>query len=434
MVDTSASIQLKGARLMSDSFSAELLSQIRARFHHVDTCPYSGKRVYLENAGGSLTLKAVTARGAELGALPDNGGRDNPASEALSAFVDKGKADLVTLLGFEKGIVFGGETGSECIFRIIRTAVLQSEPGGSVASCALEHPASYSATQQWAANSERDLIEIPFDTNSATVTQQHYSAHIRPDTRVATIIHTNPITGMVMDVRGITKAIRAISPDCLIIVDGIQHAAHGSIDLADVPIDAYVVSPYKVFSTFNDGFAWVSDRLSVLPHDRLAGKDENAWELGSRDPSAYAAITEIVDYLLWLGEHFTAEQSRESKLKAAGKAIADQEHALTRLILSGRDNLPGLDAYDSVRIIACPGREDHEGVVSFAVDGMSAQEVVAELAKDNIRIHARVDDAYSGNILRPLNLTSVSRVSLGHYNSSEEIEIFLTSMARFLAK
>jgi len=419
---------------MNDSFSAELLSQIRDKFHYVDTCPYTGRRVYLENAGGSLTLKAVTARGAELGALPDNGGRDNPASEALSAFVDEGKANLVTFLGFDKGIVFGGETGSECIFRIIRTAVLQSKAAGSIASCALEHPASYSATHEWAANSGRELINIPFDINSATVTPEHYSAHIRSDTRVATIIHTNPITGMVMDVRGITQAIREISPDCFIIVDGIQHAAHGSIDLSDVPIDAYVVSPYKVFSTFNDGFAWISDRLSVLRHDRLAGKAENSWELGSRDPSAYAAITEIVDYLAWLGEQFTTEKSCENKLKAAGKAIAAHEKVLTQLILSGRDNLPGLESYESVRLIACPGREDHEGVVSFAVDGMSAQEVVAELARDNIRIHARVDDAYSGNILRPLNLTSVSRVSLGHYNSSEEIEMFLTSMARFLVK
>ena len=104
------------------------------------------------------------------------------------------------------------------------------------------------------------------------------------------------------------------------------------------------------------------------------------------------------------------------------------------MILSGRDNLPGLESYESVHIIGRPGQEDHEGVVSFAVDGMTSQEVVAELATDNIRIHARVDDAYSGNILRPLNLTSVSRVSLGHYNSQEEIEMFLRSMARVLAR
>ena len=419
---------------MSDSINAELLSQIRARFHHVDTCPYAGRRVYLENAGGSLTLKAVTARSAELGSLPDNEGRDNAASKALSGFVNQGKADLTTFLGFEGGVVFAGETGSECIFRIIRTAAMQSESGGSIASCAVEHPASYSATRIWAENTDRELISIPFDTDTATVTPDHYAAHVRPDTRVATIIHTSPITGMVMDVRGITAAIRAISPECLIIVDGIQHAAHGTIGLADVPIDAYVVSPYKVFSTFNDGFAWVSDRLSILPHDRLAGKADNAWELASRDPSAYAAITEIVEYLVWLGGQFTSEQSREARLKAAGAVIASHEHELIQLILSGRDNLPGLESYESVHLIGRPGQPNHEGVVSFAVDGMTAQEVVAELAKDDIRIHARVDDAYSGNILRPLNMTSVSRVSLGHYNSPEDIDLFLSAMARMLSR
>ena len=61
---------------------------------------------------------------------------------------------------------------------------------------------------------------------------------------------------MGMDVAAISKAIRAVAPDCFIIVDGIQHAAHGQIDIASYDVDGYVISPYKMFSRHGYGLAW----------------------------------------------------------------------------------------------------------------------------------------------------------------------------------
>ena len=63
--------------------SADLLSEIRDRFAHVSSCPFEGERVFFENAGGALTLKSVVETSAKSAAIPDNQGRDNPASYAL---------------------------------------------------------------------------------------------------------------------------------------------------------------------------------------------------------------------------------------------------------------------------------------------------------------------------------------------------------------
>ncbi len=130
----------------------ELLAQVRERFLHVDTCPYSGKRTYFENAGGSLTLKSVVTQGADIAAIPDNEHRDNPASHAISAIVAAGRNDLTTFFGTspDNGVIFGGETGTECLFRLIRAAALSAEAGGSFVACSIEHPATYDATRQWA--------------------------------------------------------------------------------------------------------------------------------------------------------------------------------------------------------------------------------------------------------------------------------------------
>jgi hypothetical protein len=40
-------------------FPADLLKEICSKFHHVESDPYSGPRVYFESASGSFRLKAM---------------------------------------------------------------------------------------------------------------------------------------------------------------------------------------------------------------------------------------------------------------------------------------------------------------------------------------------------------------------------------------
>ena len=91
----------------------------------------------------------------------------------------------------------------------------------------------------------KDSLLIAHDNDLGLVKAEDYAAQVTADTKVATILHTSPVTGMGMDVAAISKAIRAVAPDCFIIVDGIQHAAHGQIDIASYDVDGYVISPYK---------------------------------------------------------------------------------------------------------------------------------------------------------------------------------------------
>lgn len=436
MTTTSTHLMLTSQTIPEEGifFPKELLPRVRERFLHVDTCPFTGKRVFFENAGGSLTLESVVARSAEVAGIPDNEHRNNPASHAVSRIVSDGRDNLATFFGASGGLIFGGETGTECLFRVIRAAALSAETGGSIVASSMEHPATYDATAQWARRTGRDWIEVPFDVDTGRVTAAHYADRVRPDARLATILHTSPVTGMTMDVAEIARTIRAVAPECMIIVDGIQHAPHGFLAIDDYGVDAYVISPYKAYCRFNNGYAWLSDRLSVVDHDRLSGKPEDAWELGSRDPSALAGVSEMVDYLIWLGGHFTEEQSRRACLVAAGQAMRAHERALVHRLLHGGAGLAGLCGYPGVHLIGPVDSPYREGVVSFAVEGCEAKHVVAELEARGIRVHARSDDVFSGNILRPLGLKAITRVSLAHYNSADEIDACLAALAEVLPR
>ena len=408
--------------------SADLLENIRGQFAQIDNCPVQGPRVFFENAGGALTLSKIVDTSAKYAAIPDNQGRDNPGSHELVRVIDKAKQDLRAFMNAPKGQFFVGESGTELIFRLVMNACLGTEKDGVVLGSTIEHPATRSACAHWAPISGKTHVLITHDDAKGLVTADAYTSHISKDTRVATILHTSPVTGMGMNVAAIAKAIRAVSPDCFIIVDGIQHAAHGQIDISAYDVDGYVISPYKMFSRHGYGLAWISDRMAALPHDSLVGGPAENWELGTRDTGAYATMSDVVDYIEWLGSQVCDSDDQRTRFKAAGNAIHDHEQALTNAMIHGTGNLPGLAEMAHVHIIGGVDNPAREGLVSIYVDGIDSKDVVARLNSEGVRTHLRKADHYSGNVLDPLGLDSCIRVSMCHYNSAAEVAQFLGVM------
>ena len=408
--------------------TSEILDNIRNKFAQIDSCPVQGDRVFFENAGGALTLNSVTQTSQRYAAIPDNQGRDNPGSHELVRVINKAKEDMRVMMNASSGQFFVGESGTELLFRLIMNACLGTEQSGIVLGSTVEHPATRSACDRWAKIGGKTHKLISHDDARGLVTAADYAALVTADTQVATILHTSPVTGMGMDVAAISAAIRKIAPNCLIIVDGIQHAAHGLIDIDSYNVDGYVISPYKMFSRHGYGLAWISDRMSKIPHDALVGGPSENWELGTRDTGAYATLSDVAEYLEWLGSEVSDTTDRREKFEAAGAAIHAHEKKLTDAMIHGVDNLPGLSAMDKVTIIGGVENPAREGLVSIVVAGLPSAEVVAKLNAEGIRTHLRKADHYSGNILDPLGYDGCIRVSLCHYNSEREIARFLSVM------
>ncbi|WP_171122396.1 MULTISPECIES: aminotransferase class V-fold PLP-dependent enzyme [unclassified Ruegeria] len=406
--------------------SPGLIDAIRSRFAHVDACPFQGPRIFFENAGGALTLNSVVETSAKFAAIPDNQGRVNIASHALVGIINTAKADLSVFMNASTGQFFVGESGTELLFRMIRTACVNAPKGSKVIGSSIEHPASRSAARRWAAIAGLDYVNVQHDDETGLVTAEDYRAALTPDVRVATIVHASPVTGMGMDVAAIARAIRDISPDCFIIVDGIQHAAHGQLDIDSYRVDGYAISPYKVFSRHGYGIAWISDRLTALPHDQLIDAPSEGWEFGTRDTGSYATMSDVVAYFDWLGTQVSEESDRRTRIEAAGRAIHAYETHLTDAMINGTGNLPGLRDMDQITILAGADNPAREGLVSIVVRDTPSAQVVTRLNQEGIRTHIRKADHYSGNVLTPLGLSDCIRISLCHYNTEQEVAQLLT--------
>ena len=421
------------------TLSKSLLSEVRDQFAHVDECPEQGARVFFENAGGALTLKSVVGTSEKYAAIPDNQGRDNVGSHELVRIINQAKNDMREFMNAPGGQFFVGESGTELLFRIIMNACLGTSAvenpeytnSGVVLGSTLEHPATRSACARWARIAGHEHRLVSHDDDTGSVDASVYAAAVTEDTRVATILHTSPVTGMGVDVEAIVRAIRAVSPECFIVVDGIQHAAHGGIDLEKYNVDAYVVSPYKVFSRHGYGLAWISDRLTQLPHDVLLDGPEGNWELGTRDTGSYATFSDVVNYFDWLGGKVSDSSDRRERFLAASNAIHSQEKLLTDSMLLGVDNVKGLADIPNVNIIGGINNPRREGLVAFWIDAVDSAQIVTHLNERGVRTHLRKADHYSGNILDPLNQSSCVRVSMCHYNTVDEVKEFLLAMAEF---
>ena len=414
-----------------DYFSPKLLAEIRDQFAFVEECPFVGERIFFENAGGALTLKSVVETSSRFAAIPDNQGRENAASKALMEIIQKAKSDAYELFGATSGQFFVGESGTELLFRLVRNAATSAKMGGNIVGSSFEHPATRSAAKYWASQTNREYINVQHNDQNGHVTAELYSKIVSSDTRVVTILHASPVTGISVDLEAISKAVHSISPEALIIVDGVQYAAHGGITIDQYNIDGYAISPYKMYSRHGYGLAWVSDRLTKMNHEQLFDGPSENWELGTRDTGSYATISNVVKYLEWLGEKIENTESRSVKLNNAAKAIAAQETALTELMINGEDNIKGLKDLSGVEIIGGLNNPNRSGLVSFRINGTSSHLLVDYLNDKGIRTHVRKADHYSGNILDPLGWEDCVRVSVCHYNSSEEIKSLLLALNEF---
>jgi len=411
-------------------FTPELLKEIRNLFMYPDWDPYTGQRTYLEASGGSLRLKSVVDTIAREAALPDELYRFNPASEFVVNAVDKGTEDVRLFLGAKSGHIMPAHSATHAMFRAL-DAVTAHFPGNNIVTTELEHPAVLSSTQYFAEKTGLELRMARLSKETSRVPQDSILELIDKDTCILAFQQGSNQTGAINDVRTIIQEARKIRSDLYVLVDAVQYAPHAEIDVEEYQADAYAFGPYKAYCVKGIGFAHISERLAKLPHERLLGKPETNWVLGSPAHMMYASWSATVDYLCWLGAHFTESSDRRTQIVAAKDAIHDHMKALLHRAMKGTEKIPGLWDCDHVSVCGMPKDiENRLCIFLFRLSGMDSSTAIGRYNKEHgIRLAARIKDAYSTVPLDALGWPDAVRLSAAHYNTPEEIDLFLKATA-----
>lgn len=441
-VDTAGTAQAADARYPHGVlFPDALMHAVRERFLQVGHDHAGRPRIYFDNAGGSFRLKAAVERMAQVDAMPDNTERIHPVARELQAIQSAGVDDVRMLLNAQGGSVYAALTASGAMFEMVR-AVAQNVAGTNLVTTVLEHPSSYDAMERYAKETGRELRVAPSNPATGGVDVEAITRLVDADTVLLNVIYASNISGAKLDLERIVAEARAIKPDLYIVVDAVQHAPHGLIDLQKTPVDGINIAPYKFFGCRGSGLAWLSDRAAALPHHKLSAKPEGFWDLGSSSPWQFAVVTEMVDYVCWLGDHALQElpgnaptadaPTRRARFAAGIERIALHERALLARLLNGSgdknaDTPPGLRAMDGVQVFL-----DHDDlarrdlIIAIGIDGVDCTRAVHEYGLRGVTVYERsVTSLYSRRMLESFGLQGAVRVSPLHCHTAGDVDAFL---------
>ena len=373
---------------------------------------------YLDNAGGSQIPAVV------IDAISDycrtsyvQTGGGYPASLACKRVLDGAHAFAAEFLNAcETGGVILGPSSTSLV-HLLSTAfgeVLQ--PGDEVIVADTNHEAN--ATPWY--RLERFGIKVvpwPADPETLTCTLSSLGNILGPRTRIVAFPHASNVTGIVADVPAICAAVRAAG--AISVCDGVAFAPHRAVDVQALGCDFYFFSAYKVYgphlaAMYGRHEAWApltGPNHVFIPKSAFPSK----WELGSLSYEGCAGMLALPRYLEVLAEESYAGYATVTRAFAAMNRLEESPHERLYGFLSTKPR---------VRLIG-PRKfgPDAVGTLGFRHETLLPAEITAQVNRHPIGIkHASF---YSIRLLRTIGIDpgeGVVRVSLVHYNSTEEID------------
>lgn len=408
-------------------FSDELQMEIKEKFWHVDSDPLrEGRRIFFDNAGGAFRLKSVVESIARIDAIPDCPERVHATALYLQKVQADGENDIRTILNAKDGSLHTTLTASQAMFEMVG-AVAENVPGTNIVTTVLEHPSAHDAAFYYAKKTGKEFRPVKTNPETGGVDVEEIVSKIDCNTCLLSFMYASNISGAILDAEAIIKAARAKKPDLYIIIDAVQHAPHGVIDVENLKVDGINFAPYKFFANRGSGIAYVSDRLSKLRHHTLLAKPEGTWELGSPAPSQFVAITEIVNYVCWLGGKFIESDNRRELFVEGMNRIKMHERALMNRMLNGSDNIEGLRKMKGVTAyLDYPDMTKRDFIIAMGINRLGFTEAVREYEKRGIIVYERINTSlYSRRMLDSFGMEGCIRVSPLHCNSVGDIDAFL---------
>lgn len=248
-------------------------------------------------------------------------------------------------------------------------------------------------------------------------------------TRLVACTATSNALGSIVDIKSAAKLGHQAGAE--IFIDSVHYAPHGPLDVQDLGCDYLVCSGYKIFAP-HMGFLWgrreLLRKLPTFREDFIPDEPPGKIEAGTFVYENVAGMDAAIRYLESLGA-------------AAGGALATSRR---QNIVRGMEAIRGYEEFLStevLRVLAECGatiygvgeeRRVRERVPTFCFNlkKIAPATVSETMARTGIGI--RDGHMYSPRLMKRLGLTLDSgavRVSLVHYNTTEEIQRFASVLS-----
>ncbi|WP_078910358.1 aminotransferase class V-fold PLP-dependent enzyme [Streptomyces sp. NRRL S-87] len=241
--------------------------------------------------------------------------------------------------------------------------------------------------------------ELPCQAGSGDYDPVALGRIVGPRTRFVAATHVHHVYGADMNVHRIREV---VGPDVVICLDAAQSVGHQPVSLAALDVDFLVFSGHKALALPGTGAVWARGRRG--PAFRPGG-----WP-GTPNTAGIASLAAALD---WLAD---ADVGR----------IARWTTALTAVLTDGLSRLPAYEVLGCTTSLAADSPVQRRGsIVTFRHHGIGSQDLGFVLFSDGFMVRSD-DHCQAGRSVREGSV----RVSLHVYNTLEEVEKLLESLAK----
>ena len=286
-------------------------------------------------------------------------------------------------------------------------------PGDEILLSMLEH---HSNLVPWQGLAERRGVVLRFlpMTPDGRLDLDQLEVALTDRCRLVAVTHCSNVTGAVTDVTRLASAARAV--DAKVLLDGAQRAPHGPLDVRALGIDFYAFSGHKTYGPTGIGVLWGRrELLDAMPPFMTGGQMiENVTPTHAtfrEPPRRFEAGTPPIGSAIGLGAALEWMQALD------WDAARAHEMRLTRRLIDGLVTLVG------VRVLGPLDTHDRRGVVSFAIDGIAAEDICRFLDQRGVALRGGYHCAQP--LLRAFGVAGAARASLAPYSIEADIDAVL---------
>jgi cysteine desulfurase family protein (TIGR01976 family) len=384
------------------------LDAVRAEFPAL-----SSGYVFLDNAGGSQTLRRVVDRVRDY-LLSTNVqlGASYAVSQTATERVLAARHTTARFIGAaDPHEVVLGSSSTQLLSNLALAMESSFAPGDEVVVTTADHWANIGP---WARLAKRGVVVKTWhiDPETQLLDERDLVPLLGKRTRLVAFTHVSNLLGSIHDVARLTRIVH--EHGARVCVDGVAYAPHRAVDVAAWDVDYYVFSFYKVYGphiAVMYGKREHLEALDTINHEFIGNELPYKLQPGNVNYELAHGLGGIYDYVDALGGK-----------GAAFDAIAAHEEKLSGRLLSF------LLATRGVRVWGAKAadRAFRVPTVSFSVDGASPESIVRAVDPHGIGI--RHGDFYAKHLVRDLGLEpsgGVVRVSMVHYNTEAEMDRLL---------
>lgn len=243
-------------------------------------------------------------------------------------------------------------------------------------------------------------------------------AVITDKTKLVAVTHVSNVIGRVNPIRQLADIAHRYG--AVIVVDGAQSTPHIPVDVQALDADFLAFSGHKVYGPMGIGVLYGKRALleemppfltggemieSVTREGAVFAELPHKFEAGTVNAAGAAGLRAAIEYVESVGFD----------------AMHRQELALTQRTLAGMADMPHIHVLGSDRA------EEHNGIVTFTVEGVHPHDVSEILACDGVDVRAGHHCAQP--LLQHLGYSATVRASFAFYNTENEVDRLLQSLS-----